>query len=475
MLKQLSGLDASFLYLETGRSFGHVSSILIFDRPADDPGFDPCTVYRRRIERDIGDYEPMRRRLVEVPFGIDHPYWALDPEFDLDFHIRHIAVPPPGGHAELNDLVSHLIGRPLDRSKPLWETYVIDSLADDRFAIFTKMHHSTIDGAAGAMLTQQLLTPDALTDARPDPAPEPVDLPTIPPPVEVFGRALFDLARRPQRMWKFQRRLARELLRVGRSPEKRRELLSGVPGVPRTPFNASITPHRRFSWRAVPLARVKEIKSALGVTLNDVVVAMSAGAVRTYLQEKNALPDEPLVAMIPVSIRTGDEEDAWTNRVSSIFVKLPTDLDDPRARVEAMSDTMADGKKRFDLLPADLIVDAASLAPGRLALEAARLATNPRVADNVPQPANLVISNVPGPRDQLMLGAAPLRHYVPVSTVVDGQGLNITVQSYRDTLDIGLVSCRELVPDLDHLVDLHVEALDEIAVRAGIDAAAPTR
>ena len=468
MLKQLSGLDASFLYLETGRSFGHVNSLLLFDRP-DDPDFDPYTHYRERMRRAVVDFEPLRRRLVEVPFGLDHPYWALDPDFDIDFHIRHLAVPPPGTAHQLDDQIARLIGRPLDRAKPLWEAYVIEGLEQDRFAIFTKMHHATIDGAAGAELTRLLFTLGNQVDIG-EPAPALPPAPPLPDSPQVFGQAVWDLARRPARLVRFQRKLASELFRVGRSAEDRRRLAGQLHGVPHTPFNHTITPNRRFTWRSVPLARVKEIKSALGVTVNDVVMAMSAGALRRYLIDHDALPPRPLVAMIPVSIRTGEEEDPWTNRVSSIFVDIPTDKSDPAARIAAISAAMAEGKAAFDLLPADTIVEAASLAPGRLAMQAARIATNPRVADRVVQPANLVISNVPGPREQLMLGPAPVRHYVPISTVIDGQGLNITVQSYRDTLDIGLVACRELVPDLDHLVDLHLEELDAMAALAGLAA-----
>jgi diacylglycerol O-acyltransferase len=465
-LTQLSGLDASFLYLETGRSFGHVSSILVLDRP-EDPAFDPYHEYRVRMERAVIDYLPLRRRLVEVPFGLDHPYWAEDPDFDLDFHIRHVAVPPPGKPAELDQLIARLIGRPLDRNKPLWEAYVIEGLENDRFAIFTKMHHSTIDGAAGAMLTQQMFSANEMVDLREDVAPLPKPDP-IPKPTDVLNKAMFDLARRPRRLIRWQRELAKELFRVGRSSENRSELAGVLPGVPRTPFNAAITPNRRFTWRAIPLAEVKAIKRALGCTVNDVVMAMCAGALRNYLLEHEALPDEPLVAMVPVSIRTGDEIDPWTNRVSSIFVTIPTDVDDAAGRIATIGETMAEGKHRHDLLPADLIVEAASIAPGLFAHAAARIAMNPRVANTGRTPANVTISNVPGPRNLLSLGAAPVRHYVPVSTVVDGQGLNITVQSYCDTLDLGLVSCRELVPDLDRLAELHMEEFAALKKLAGI-------
>ena len=469
-LTQLSGLDASFLYLETGRSFGHVSSILIFDRP-DDPTFDPYHEYRARMARAVHDYLPLRRRLVEVPFGLDHPYWAEDPDFDLDFHVRHVAVPPPGGRAELDSLIARSIGRPLDRNKPLWEAYVIEGLENNQFAVFTKMHHSTIDGAAGAMLTQQLFSEGALVDLREE-APRLPKVPALPRPTDVLNKAMFDLARRPRRMFKWQRELAKELFRVGRNSEDRSELAGSLPGVPRTPFNAAITPNRLFTWRAIPLSEVKAVKSALGCTVNDVVMSMCAGALRNYLLEHDALPEDPLVAMVPVSIRTGEEVDPWTNRVSSIFVTIPTDVDDRSERIAAIGATMAEGKHRHDLLPADLIVEAASLAPGLIAHTAARIAMNPRIANAGRTVANVTISNVPGPRHELSLGDAPVRHYVPVSTIVDGQGLNITVQSYCDTLDLGLVSCRELIPDLDRLAELHMEEFEALKRLAGLPAAA---
>lgn len=466
-LTQLTGLDAAFLYLETGRSFGHVSSILLLDRP-DDPDFDPYEEFRTRMRRAVVDFVPLRRRLVEVPFGLDHPYWADDPDFDLDFHVRHVAVPPPGGRAQLDALISRSIGRPLDRGKPLWEAYVIEGLENDRFAIFSKMHHSTIDGVAGAMLTQQLFARGAV-DLDGEPPPIPAADP-IPGAVEVLNKAMFDLARRPRRMLKWQRQLARELFRVGRW-ENRHELVGLLPGVPHTPFNASITANRLFTWRSIPLHEVKAVKAALGCTVNDVVMAMCTGALRRYLLEHDALPDAPLSAMIPVSTRTGGESDPWTNRVSSIFVEIPTHLHDPVDRIAAVGAAMLDGKHRHDLLPAELILEAASLAPGLIAQQAARLAMNPRITNAGRTPANITISNVPGPREPLCLGDAPVRHYIPVSTVVDGQGLNITVQSYCDTLDVGLVSCRELMPDLERLAELHMEEFENLKALAGTETA----
>ena len=512
MLKKLSGLDAGFLYLETGRSFGHVSSLLLFDRPAD-PDFDLVAEYRSRAERALPVLEPLRRRLVEVPFGLDHPYWVLDPHFDLDYHVRHIAVPPPGGPDELCALVARIIGRPLDRNRPLWETYLIEGVDDgsgaaDGFAVLTKVHHATIDGVGGAQMLMMLLDHpesegeppglDADLLAAPLPAPD-----TVPGPAEMLGRAWWDLVSRPDLLVRAASRTMREVPRIIHTEQfdvSTRELRRRLPGplgpalsraigadhprrpaageadehhddggMPRTRFNAHITANRSFTFRSVPFAAVRDLKRALGVTVNDTIMAACAGALRRYLEGHDDLPEQPLRAMVPVSIRTFTEDDPWTNRVSSIFVHLPTDIADPAERVAAVHAAMDDAKHRFELLPAELIIDLASAVPGALSVQAARLATNPRIADRSVLPSNVVISNVPGPREPLYLGPARLTHYIPVSTVIDGQGLNITVQSYDDVVDFGFVGCRELVPDIEDLADLHLAEIDTL--RAAVDLA----
>jgi WS/DGAT/MGAT family acyltransferase len=235
---------------------------------------------------------------------------------------------------------------------------------------------------------------------------------------------------------------------------------------PPTPFNAPITPHRRFAFRSVPLDAVKGVKNALGATVNDVVMAVCAGGLRTWLQDHGALPDRPLVAMIPVSIRTGQEVERWTNRVSSIFAALPTDEPDPVTRVQRVHEAMADAKQLFDAVPAEALTDFAQFPPPAVFARAMRTATrlSARTA-----PVNLVISNVPGPREPLYAAGAKLLHYYPVSTIVDGQGLNVTVQSYLDTLDFGLVACRELVPDLQEMVDAMVEDLAALGKATSVD------
>ena len=475
-MKQLTGLDAGFLYMETATTFGHISSMAIYDKPASD-GERPYEILRDRLEQRLPMFEPLRRRLVEVPFQLDHPWWVEDPDFDLDFHVRHIAVPPPGGERELADLVGRLISRPLDRARPLWEAYVIEGLPGGQWAALLKMHHATIDGAAGALMTMMLL------DAEPDaPAPAMPELPpteAVPTPVEMMGRTMVSYAQRPQRFVAAQGRMIREAFDLAKdNTEQIRAAWTDAFSVggaadptapslptraaPKTPFNKAITPHRRIAYRSFPLDDVKALKNHSEVTLNDVVMALCAGALRRYLGRHESLTDQPLVAAVPVSIRTGDEEDMWTNRVSSVFSQLPTHLADPRQRMQFAHDAMVSAKGSFDLVPAESMIDFAQFTPPALFTESAALMTRMRMADQLQQVSNLVISNVPGPREPLYMGSARLQHYYPVSTIAEGQGLNITVQSYEDKLDLGLVGCRELLPDLWHIIDDVQAELDEL-------------
>ena len=499
-MKQLSGLDASFLYLESASQFGHVSSLSIYDRP-DDPTYEPLAAWRAQIAERLHLLEPLRRRLVEVPFGLDHPFWIEDPGFDLDFHVRHTAIPPPGTDEDLEELVARIVGRPLDRARPLWETYVIEGLPDGRFGILTKVHHATVDGASGAELLTLMLDHDPAGDPIPPPEeewrPEPV-----PSDVEVVNRALANLVRKPGRALLLTARAARELgtatrnpvlvaaarqwraslrgplgtvLNVGRRRDEERDPPPPLPtlSAPRTPFNLAITPHRKLALRSTSLDLVKAVKNGLGATVNDVVMAVCAGGLRAWLEEHDALPDDPLVAMVPVSIRTGEETEKWTNRVSGLIALLPTDEADPIERVRKVHEAMASSKEFWNAVPAETLTDFTQFPPPAVFTRAMRMATRFRLTERLQPAANLVISNVPGPRQPLYAAGAKLRHYYPVSTIVDGQGLNITVQSYLDVLDFGLVACRDLVPDVGRLADLIVEDLEVLAGKAGVEVPPP--
>ena len=389
-MKQLSGLDATFLYMESPSQFGHVSSLSIYDRP-DDPGYDPFTAWRTQIERRLHLLEPLRRRLVMVPLGLDHPFWIEDPDFDLDFHVRHTAIPPPGRDEDLEELVARIIGRPLDRARPLWETYVIEGLPAGRFGVLTKVHHATIDGASGAELLTLMLDQDPAGDPI-----APPDEPWLPPPApsdtEVLARAAASVMRKPGRAILLTARAAREfgqatrnpvlvaaaqqwraglrgplgrVLNLGRQRDEERDPppRRAIATAPPTPFNQPITAHRRFAFRSTSLDAVKAVKNALGATVNDVVMAVCAGGLRAYLDERDALPDDPLVAMIPVSIRTGEETEKWTNRVSGLVAPIPTNEADPIERVRKVHEAMVDSKQLFDAIPAELLTDFTQFPP----------------------------------------------------------------------------------------------------------------
>lgn len=489
-MKQLSGLDATFLYMETASQFGHVSSLSIYERP-DQPGYDPFTEWQAQLERRLHLLEPLRRRLVEVPLGLDHPFWIEDPDFNLDFHVRHTAIPPPGTDEDLGELVARIIGRPLDRTHPLWESYVIEGLPEDRFAILTKVHHATVDGASGVELLTLMLDHDPSGDDVAPPAhdwtPE-----RVPTDLEVLNRVAFTLARKPGRALLLTARAARELgqatrnpllvamarqwrqslrgplgtvLNIGRQREAEADPPPKLPSLaaPRTPFNHPISAHRKFAFRSTSLDTVKAIKNELGATVNDVVMAVCAGALRAYLESHDALPDEPLSAMVPVSIRTGEETERWTNRVSGLLAILPTDEADPVERVRAVHEAMSTSKELFNAVPAETLTNFSEFPSPAVFTRAMRMATRLGLSERLNPSANLVISNVPGPRQPLYAAGARLLHYYPVSTIVDGQGLNITVQSYLDGLDFGLVACRELVPDLWDLMGFVLDAVDELA------------
>jgi len=485
-MKQLTGLDASFLNMETPNTFGHVTGLMLFDRPS--PDFDPYAAVYEKYASLVGELEPMRRRLVEVPFGLDKPYWVFDPHFDIDYHIREISIAKPGMVDQLADQICRIVGRPMDRSRPLWEVYVIDGLANGWWGMLTKFHHATIDGAAGQLMLSSVLSTEP-DDSPPPPGPEWEPEP-IPGQTEMLRLTLEKLARNPFMAVRTQTRMLRTMAKalgvadlsgassfvrdsvyklLGRPTTDRPWVMMPLTSAPPTPWNKSITPHRRFAMRTTSLENIKRLKNATGGTVNDIVMAICAGGLRQYLLAHNALPDKPLRAMVPVSIRTGDESDPWTNRVSGLVAELPTHCEDPLERVELCRQAMAVAKKQFELMPAESLIDIAQSSPPVVSAAAARLASKLKLADRFTMPANLVISNVPGPREPLYFAGAQLQHQFPVSIVTDGQGLNITVQSYMDKLDFGFIVDRDLVPDVWDLADMHIEEIARLLQATGTD------
>src|SRR3954447_1152405 len=489
-MRQLSGTDVSFLNMETPSIYGHVSSLNIYD-PEGAPGGAGLEATKQIILERIDLLAPFRRRLVEVSFGLDLPYWIEDPDFDIDFHVRHHAVPPPGTEEQLGEVISRIVARPLDRSRPLWELYVIEGVDNGRLiAQLTKVLHAAIDGAAGASMLAAILDPSP--DYRPTGQRGPWQPDTIPTDEQLLRLTALQYIRRPEKLIRLSVRSVRELaaatqsgglraladviaqpmpgpvgklmrtrLRGGSNDPDNPPALPPTPA-PRTPWNRPITPHRRFASTTIPLDDAKRVRREFGCTFNDVVMALCSGTLRRYLLMHDCLPDEPLIAMVPVSVRTGGEDDMFQNRVSALLADLATNEADPVRRLGRVQSSMTGAKENFAAIPAETLQDFSQFAPPAVAARAMRMYSRLRIADRMNPPFNLVISNVPGPNYPLYSAGAVLKHFYPVSALADGQGLNMTVQSYNGNLDFGFIACRELVSDLSVLSGLLQESMSEL-------------
>lgn len=466
-MQRLTGLDASFLYLETPTSHMHVAGLAIYDPSTVEGGLSIDRI-REVFGGRLHLAPPFRRRLVEVPLGLHHPLWIEDPDFDLNYHIRHIAVPAPGGQHQLSELVSHLVALPLDRSRPLWEIWVIEGLEDGNIALLSKVHHAAIDGASGNELTVALLdlTPEVATH-EPEEAWSPDRIPTD---AELLAYAASSLARQPFRVVKAARKTASAALRLRR---RGREAPEATPPpapftAPRTSFNHALSPRRSYAFTSVSLPMVKAIKADVGCTVNDVVLGLCAGALRSYLDGIGEEPDGPLVAMIPISVRSDDQRDALGNQVAASLTSLATDVDDPLERLARIHESMTQAKAQHEAIGADTLQEWAEFAAPAVAGRAARLYSRMRVADRMRPIFNVTISNVPGPPFPLYSAGARMVANYPVGPVADGSGLNMTVMSYLDQLDFGLLSCPDVLPDVWSVASGLESALKELADASGV-------
>jgi WS/DGAT/MGAT family acyltransferase len=490
-MRQLTSLDAQFLAVESGRTYGHVGSLCICD-PSTAPGGeltmpDLCRMVSERLHL----LPPFRWRLVNVPLGLDLPYWVEDPDFDLDFHLRESAIPPPGDDRKLAETVSRIFARPLDRSRPLWELYLIHGLPDGKVALLTKVHHAVVDGVSGNEILSVLLdTSPEGKEIEPPAGREAYRGERVPSDLEMLARGAAGIPLQP---WRALKTLPTTLPALTEIPganafpvvpalSKGVSKLRGLAGAPtgagileitsarapRTPFNGRISPHRRFAFGSLSLDTVKAIKNELGITVNDVVVTLCASAVREWLLERDELPRDPLIAMIPVSVRAPHEAKAFGNRISAMIVPIPTNVAHPRDRLRRAHELLRSAKANHAALPASLLTDATAFIPPAVAALAAR--TTIDLLSRTRPPLNLVISNVPGPRESLHCAGAELESMFPVSVVVDGVGLNMTVMSYRDRLDFGIITDQGQIPDAWPLIaHLHtaLEELQSVLNRSG--------
>ncbi len=479
-MARLSGMDAAFLYLESPTIHLHVTGVIVLD-PSDVPGGVGVREIQALVLDRLHLMAPFRHRALMVPFGIDHPVVIDDPDFAIEHHVRGIGVRAPGTMIELAELVGDLASSPLDRSRALWEMWVIDGLADGRVALVTKVHHSLIDGATGADLMAHLL------DLEPVPAPaDPPTHPWVPAArpsdLQLVAEAALGRLRDPLR-------LPRAAVRATRSvADLARTLLSGsdpsrpaLPfSAPRTIINRPVTARRSVAFGQVPLEDLKAIKARCGTTVNDVVLAACALALRGWLLDHDDLPDRPLVCAVPVSVHgpgggRSDDVDAeagGTNLVSNMFVRLPMHTAAPCDVLAEIALDTVDAKRLFRAMGADLLLELAQATPPGVFNLASRFLTATHVVDQLPPVHNLVISNVPGPPVPLFLAGARVSGVYPFGPLLESAGLNITVLSNMGNVDIGVIACPDTVPDLwdlVHGIEAAVAAL--LAASAEADAA----
>jgi diacylglycerol O-acyltransferase len=469
-MQRLTGMDASFLYLETPSNHMHVAATAVFD-PTTVPGGYSFEKVCELVESRLHLLPPFRRRLLTIPFELHHPLWIEDPDFDLEYHVRRAALPAPGGEAELAEFAEQVMARPLDRDRPLWEMYVVEGLEHGHIATVTKTHHSAIDGVSGAELTVNLL--DLSADAPPTPPPDvPWKPDRIPSDLELFTYTLNSLARSPVRGFKAARRTVNTALNL-----RRRNRSAGVQAppapfsAPRTPLNVPISPHRRFAFTEVSLDDVKMVKNALGGTVNDVVMTMCSGALRSYLDGKGVHPDRSLLAMVPISVRTEEQKGGMGNRVSSMFVSLASDIDDPVERLHAITEGTRHAKEQEKAIDAGTLAsDWVDFAAPALAARAARLLSRMQGGGRIGPMANVTVSNVPGPSFPLYSAGARMVAMYPMGPILDGSALNITVMSYMGSMYFGLMACREAVPDVWDIAHGVNAALDELKKASDVPA-----
>jgi WS/DGAT/MGAT family acyltransferase len=452
-MQQLSGVDASFLYLETPNAPGHVFSVWIYDQSTAPGGKVTYKGVLDHIEQRLHVSRSFRQKLVTVPFGLDHPYWIEDPDFDLEYHVRHIALPHPGDWRQFCIQVARLHSRALDMTKPPWEMYLIEGLDNveglpaGSFAVMQKTHHAAIDGVTLLEIVSAIH--DTEPDAPPPPPPEQAWKPEAKPSDwTLLARAAVNNARRPGR---YARTVARTMpggARLGQSVRARELDIPTMSAAPRTRFSGAVSGHRVVEARRFRLSDAKKIKSSTeGVTINDVALTVVGGALRAYLQAAGELPEESLRSMCPISTRTADQAGTAGNQVSAMVADLGTNIADPRERLKAVTESTHRSKAFAEAIDARSLSELSEFIPGGLAAMAARTASRFEMATRARPIVNTVVSNVPGPRVPLYLAGARLVMIFGGAAVVDGMGLLHGVTSYCDELIVSVVSDRELMPD----------------------------
>jgi diacylglycerol O-acyltransferase len=454
---RLTGLDSSFLHLEDGPAHMHVASTLVFEGPAPD-----YVEFREHIASRLRLVPRFRQKLRFVPYGQGRPVWVDDPQFNIDYHVRHTALPEPGSEQQLRTLAGRVFSQRLDRSKPVWELWLVDGVSGGRFAIVAKSHHCLVDGVSGMDITNVLFDAESEPPAQPEPepwapGPEPSD-------AQLLGRALVERATTPAEAVRGVRALFRAPRHVAGAVVDGLESVGALAragiSAPPSPFNVEISPYRRFAWVEADLGEFKRIKAATGGTVNDVVLAAVAGALGRFLRARgHATAGLELKAMVPISVRTADEHGDLGNRVSAMYAPLPVGIEDAAERLRAVSASMGDLKESKQAVGASILTGLADFAPPTILGQAGRMQSRQRFF-------NMVVTNVPGPQFPLYLMGRELQAVFPMVPLAKRQAVCFGIMSYNGRINFGLIGDYDAMAEIDSLAHDLSESIAELAALA---------
>ncbi|WP_114520425.1 wax ester/triacylglycerol synthase family O-acyltransferase [Altererythrobacter sp. ZODW24] len=474
-------MDASFVALETRNSPMHIGSILIYNPETAPGGFVRFKDILGFFESRMKMSKTMRQRLVKVPFDLDYPYWIEDPDFDLEYHVRHIALPEPGDWRQLCIQAARIFARPLDLTRPPWEFTVIGGLDNipgvtpGSYAMVTKVHHSAIDGKSGVDLMEVLhtLDPNAPPPSEPDTW-KPERIPTGP---ELLGKSYMNAVTNPLKQLEVAAKAAPGLANAIKGLAAKDFSVSREMLAPRTRFNKVISSARVVEGRSVPLADIKAIRHAVpGAKVNDVFLAIVGGSMRKYLKAKDDLPEKTLTAMAPISVRSENEKGDMGNQVAAMIAQLGTHIEDPLERLEYVNSKTKNSKAMTDAMGARNMTEISKVSPALYMSLGARLYTSLGVANRMGPPFSTVVTNVPGPPVSIYSSGARLESMMGLLCLTDGLGLGHVVQSYVDEATISFTACRKLLPDPEFYAQCIEESFEEIrdaakkAVQDGVKA-----
>jgi len=465
VVRRLTGSDAACLALETETGYMHVGGLVLVD-PTDAPGFGIDSL-AELIAARIHGTPKFTWRVREVPLGIDRPVWVDAPDFEVRDHLHHIAVPAPGTLRELAPIVGDIMSHRLDRRRPLWEMWLIEGLESGQIALFSKYHHALADGASGQGLAEQLLDlePHPVDDGGGEGAADPSTV-AEPSTASLVGRGLVNSLGAGVRIGRYLGQSVRRGVTMLGYQRNEDSPAPGVMDAPPVPWFGELSKQRAVSYASVPLEGVKQIRRECDVKVNDVILAVVAGALREYLIAHEALPDKPLISSVPISTRTEDSE-VMSNEVANMFVYLATDFEDADERLAAIHRSTQGAKEMTDAIRAHEIRSIGETAPPLLINLASRMILTADLMSHFPT-ANVVVSNVPGPAFPLYMCGAKLTAIYPSGPLMAGMGLNVTVMSYLDSLDFGFQVDPNLIPDPWEMAAAIPRAYEELEAAVGL-------